>query len=147
MTLTKTSEEIKVNAQPASCPLKEEVVCWFVASWSQMDCIMGHAFNLYYKICRILECSQSAKKYFLDTCYVLGSQQWAKSSMARVPIKLAIVERWTQQNYHSNKCLIKKSYKGLVCMRQNNIRDPNLDWQAGDGVCLVPNVLFEEITT
>ena len=31
-------------------------------------------------------------------------------------------------------------------MRENNIRDPNLDWQAGDGVCLVPNVLFEEIT-
>lgn len=81
MTLTKTSEGSKVNTKPSS--------------WSQMDCIIGSAFNPSYKMCRILECSQSTKKYFPDTYYVSGLQQWAKPNMVLEPIKPATVERWT----------------------------------------------------
>ena len=31
-------------------------------------------------------------------------------------------------------------------MRENDIRDLNLDWQRGDRMCFVSNVLCEEIT-
>lgn len=74
MTLTKTSEVINVNAKPTSCPLKEEVVYSLTASRYHVYCIMGHALNLSYKTCRILECSFSAQKDFVDTYNVPDPQ-------------------------------------------------------------------------
>ena len=77
MTLTKTSEEIKVHVKPASYPLKENVVCSFIALWCQMDWIMGHAFHPSYKTGKILEYSHSARNIFWISamCQVHNSEQ------------------------------------------------------------------------